>query len=122
MKTQWILKKVNFENLKNMKKLTKAFLLVACCLTATLPAWSQASTEGKDFWVANTIVCQPPSANNPAFPTIAVSAQKACRVTITDYAGNQLAAADVAAGSWTRFGDNTAAVDPAECLFRARIW
>ena len=122
MKTQWILKKVNFENLKNMKKLTKAFLLVACCLAATLPAWSQASTEGKDFWVANTIVCQPPSASSPAFPTIAVSAQKACRVTITDYAGNQLAAADVAAGSWTRFGDNTAAVDPAEYYLDPSKW
>ena len=105
-----------------MKKQLKSLLLVAIFTCTTLPAWSQASTEGKDFWVANTIVCQPPTANAPAFPTIAVSAQKACKVTITDYAGNPLATANVAAGSWTRFGDNTAAIDPADYYLDPSKW
>ena len=105
-----------------MKKQLKALLLVAIFACTTLPAWSQASTEGKDFWVANTIVCQPPAASSPAFPTIAVSAQKACKVTITDYAGNQLATANVAAGSWTRFGDNTAQIDPADYYLDPSKW
>lgn len=105
-----------------MKKQLKSLLLVAIFACTTLPAWSQASTEGKEFWVANTIVCQPPTASDPAFPTIAVSAQKACRVTITDYAGNQLATANVAAGSWTRFGDNTAAIDPADYYLDPSKW
>lgn len=105
-----------------MKKQLKSLLLVAIFACTTLPAWSQASTEGKDFWVANTIVCQPPTANSPAFPTIAVSAQKACKVTITDYAGNPLATANVAAGSWTRFGENNAAVDPADYYLDPSKW
>lgn len=105
-----------------MKKQLKSLLFVAIFACTTLPAWSQASTEGKDFWVANTIVCQPPTANSPAFPTIAVSAQKACKVTITDYAGNPLATANVAAGSWTRFGENNAAVDPADYYLDPSKW
>ena len=105
-----------------MKKQLKSLLLVALFTCTTLPAWSQASTEGKDFWVANTIVCQPPDAKNPAFPTIAVSAQKACTVTITDYAGNQLVTANVTAGSWTRFGDNTAQIDPANYYLDPSKW
>ena len=105
-----------------MKKQLKSLLLVAIFACTTLPAWSQASTEGKDFWVANTIVCQPPTASSAAFPTIAVSAQKACKVTITDYAGNPLATANVAAGSWTRFGDKNAAVDPADYALDPSKW
>ena len=105
-----------------MKKQLKSLLLVALFACTALPAWSQASTEGKDFWVANTIVCQPPSAKSPAFPTIAVSAQKACTVTITDYAGKQLATANVDAGSWTRFGDNTAQIDPADYYLDPSKW
>ncbi len=105
-----------------MKNQIKSLLLVAFVLGTVIPAWGQASTEGKDFWVANTIVCQPPTASSPAFPTIAVSAQKACKVTITDYAGNQLISANVAAGSWTRFGDNNAAVDPANYYLDPSKW
>lgn len=105
-----------------MKRLVKSLLLVACFASCSLSAWSQASTEGKDFWVANTIICQPPDATDPAFPTIAVSAQKACKVTITDYTGNQLATANVTAGSWTRFGDNNAAVDPADYYLDPTKW
>ena len=105
-----------------MKKQLKSLLLIALFACTSLPVWSQASTEGKDFWVANTIVCQPPEAKSPAFPTIAVSAQKACTVTITDYAGNQLAQANVAAGSWTRFGENTAAIDPADYYLDPSKW
>ena len=105
-----------------MKNQIKSLLLVAFVLGTVIPAWGQASTEGKDFWVANTIVCQPPTASSPAFPTIAVSAQKACTVTITDYAGNQLITANVAAGSWTRFGNNNAAVDPANYYLDPSKW
>ena len=67
--------------------------------------WSQASTEGKEFWLASTIICQPPTASKAAVPYIAVSAQKACTVYIYDYQGNKLAQADVADGSWTEFGN-----------------
>ncbi len=105
-----------------MKKTLKSLLLVTLLVCTTLPAWSQASTEGKDFWVANTIVCQPPTASSPAFPTIAVSAQKACTVTITDYTGNVLATANVADGSWTRFGNNSATVDPADYYLDPSKW
>ena len=105
-----------------MKNQIKSWLLVAFVLGTVIPAWGQASTEGKEFWVANTIVCQPPTASSPAFPTIAVSAQKACTVTITDYAGNQLATANVTAGSWTRFGDNTAQIDPADYYLDPSKW
>jgi hypothetical protein len=105
-----------------MKNQIKSLLLVAFVLGTVIPAWGQASTEGKDFWVANTIVCQPPTASSAAYPTIAVSAQKACTVTITDYAGNQLITANVAAGSWTRFGDNNAAVDPADYALAPARW
>ena len=105
-----------------MKNQIKSLLLVAFVLGTVIPAWGQASTEGKDFWIANTIVCQPPTASSPAFPTIAVSAQKACKVTITDYAGNQLATANVAAGSWTRFGNNTAQIDPADYYLDPSKW
>lgn len=35
-----------------MKKQLKSLLLVAIFACTTLPAWSQASTEGKEFWVA----------------------------------------------------------------------
>ena len=105
-----------------MKNQIKSLLLVAFVLGTVIPAWGQASTEGKDFWVANTMVCQPPTASSPAFPTIAVSAQKACTVTITDYAGNQLITANVAAGSWTRFGNNNAAVDPADYYLDPSKW
>lgn len=104
-----------------MRKISKLLLIVALA-SCTLHLWGQASTEGKDFWVANTIVCQPPTASSPAFPTIAVSAQKACTVTITDYAGNQLATANVGAGSWTRFGDKNAAVDPADYALDPSKW
>lgn len=105
-----------------MKRLFKSLTLVTLLLGMTAPAWGQASTEGKEFWVANTIICQPPSASSPAFPTIAVSAQKACKVTISDYAGNQLVTANVTAGSWTRFGDNTAAIDPADYYLDPTKW
>lgn len=105
-----------------MKNQIKSLFLVILFAGISNAVWGQASTEGKDFWVANTIVCQPPTANSPAFPTIAVSAQKACTVTITDYAGNQLAQANVAAGSWTRFGENTAAIDPADYYLDPSKW
>ena len=105
-----------------MKNQIKSLFLVILFAGISNAVWGQASTEGKDFWVANTIVCQPPTANSPAFPTIAVSAQKACKVTITDYAGNQLAQANVDAGSWTRFGENTAAIDPADYYLDPSKW
>lgn len=105
-----------------MKNQIKSLFLVILFAGISNAVWGQASTEGKDFWVANTIVCQPPSASSPAFPTIAVSAQNACTVTITDHAGNQLAKANVAAGSWTRFGENTAAIDPADYYLDPSKW
>lgn len=38
-----------------MKKQLKTLLLVACFISMALPSWGQASTEGKEFWVALNI-------------------------------------------------------------------
>ena len=99
-----------------MKNQIKSLLLVAFMLGTVIPAWGQASTQGKEFWVSSTIVCSPDNDKNKRTPApyIAISAEKACTVTITDYQGNsvlQTAAGgqvlqnvSVSAGSWTEFG------------------
>ena len=86
-----------------MKKQLKSLLLVAIFACTTLPAWSQASTQGKEFWVSSSIVCSP--ANGKGIdPYIAVSAEKACTVTITGGVGNTInITKQVDAGSWTEF-------------------
>lgn len=101
-----------------MKNQIKSLLLVAFMLGTVIPAWGQASTQGTEFWVSSTIVCSPDndrSKRTPA-PYIAISAEKACTVTITDYQGNSvlqtgaggqvLQNVSVSAGSWNEFGNS----------------
>ena len=91
-----------------MKKLIKSFILVAFFVGMTSPAWGQASTQGKEFWVSSTIVSSP--NNVSAAPYIAISAEKACTVNIQGGVGNAInISQQVAAGSWNEFGNN---VDP----------
>lgn len=89
-----------------MKKQLKSLLLVAFFACTTLPAWSQASTQGKEFWVSSTLVCSPDKAT-PA-PYIAISAEKACTVNIQGGLNNAInITQQVAAGSWNEFGNGT---------------
>ncbi len=89
-----------------MKKQLKSLLFVAFFACTTLPAWSQASTQGKEFWVSSTLVCSPDKAT-PA-PYIAISAEKACTVNIQGGLNNAInITQQVAAGSWNEFGNGT---------------
>ena len=90
-----------------MKKLSKITLLVVLFIGMTTPAWGQASTQGKEFWVSSTIVCSPGGSGNKAEPYIAISAEKACTVTITNAAGDVNITQQLAAGSWSEFGHNS---------------
>ena len=86
-----------------MKKQLKSLLLVAFFACTTLPAWSQASTQGKEFWVSSSIVCSP-AKDKGIEPYIAISSEHACTVTITGGVGNAInITRNVTAGSWTEF-------------------
>lgn len=65
-----------------MKKLIVIF--ITC--SVALGAFAQASTEGKEFWVATTFAITPPgNTHNPATPYIAVSAKtKGTVITLTN--------------------------------------
>ena len=90
-----------------MKTHFKAFLLIVLFVGMTIPAWGQASTQGKEFWVSSTLVCSPDKATPT--PYIAISAEKACTVTITGGVGNAInITQQLAAGSWSEFGNGTA--------------
>ena len=95
-----------------MKKHFKLVLFVVLFTCTTLPAWGQASTQGKEFWVSSTLVCSPNKAT-PA-PYIAISAEKACTVKIEGGVGNAISITQqVAAGSWNEFGNgNTSQTNP----------
>ena len=85
-----------------MKRFIKSLVLVAFVMGTTLSAWSQASTQGKEFWVSSTIVCSPDKAT--ATPYIAISAEKQCVVNITGGVNNSINITQtLAAGSWTEF-------------------
>ena len=89
-----------------MKNQFKSLLLVAILACTTLPAWGQASTEGKEFWVSSSLVCSPDKATPT--PYIAVSAEHACTVTITGGVGNAInITQQVNAGSWNEFGNTS---------------
>ena len=71
----------------------------------TAPVWGQASTQGKEFWLSSSLVCSP-DKKTPT-PYIAVSAEKACTVTIEGGVGGAInIVQQVAAGSWNEFGNN----------------
>ncbi|MBO7457760.1 MAG: PKD domain-containing protein, partial [Paludibacteraceae bacterium] len=95
-----------------MRKQIKSLLLIASLIVTAVPAWSQATTQGKEFWVSSSLVCSPDKAT-PA-PYIAVSAEKACTVKIQGGVGNAInITQQVGAGSWTEFGNGTASqLDP----------
>ncbi len=86
-----------------MKRLIKSLLLIVSMLGIIVPAWGQASTQGKEFWVSSSIVCSP--ANGKGIdPYIAISAEKSCTVTITGGVGNAInITKQLDAGSWTDF-------------------
>ena len=87
-----------------MKKLSKIALLATFLVASFSPAWGQASTQGKEFWVSSTLVCSPDK--DTATPYIAISAEKACTVTIQGGVGNAInITQNVAAGSWSEFGN-----------------
>jgi len=85
-----------------MKRFFKSLVLVAFVIGTALPAWSQASTQGKEFWVSSTIVCSPDKAT--ATPYIAISAEKQCVVTISGGVNNAINITQtLSAGSWNEF-------------------
>lgn len=96
-----------------MKRFIESLVCAIVLLCMAVPAWAQ-STQGKEFWVSSSIVCSPANGKGIS-PYIAVSAEKACTVTITDYQGNSVIKTGasgqvlqniaVAAGSWTEFGE-----------------
>lgn len=103
-----------------MKNQIKSLLLVAFMLGTVIPAWGQASTQGKEFWVSSTIVCSPGGASNKATPYIAISAEKACTVNIQGGVGNAInITQQVAAGSWNEFGNgNTSQLNPSAGMIK----
>lgn len=91
-----------------MKKQIKLLLLLVVLASYCLPTLAQ-STQGKEFWVSSTIICSPDKTENnrtPA-PYIAISAEKACSVTIQGGLNNAINITQaVAAGSWNEFGNS----------------
>lgn len=91
-----------------MKNQIKSLLLVAFMLGTVIPAWGQASTQGKEFWVSSTLVCSPDK--KAVMPYIAISAEQACTVSITGGVGNAInITQQLAAGSWNEFGNTSKA-------------
>lgn len=96
-----------------MSKRLSILVLVFLALGFSAQAWGQASTVGKDFWVSSTIVCSPGGSSNKAMPYIAISAEKACTVNIQGGLNNAInITQQVAAGSWSQFGDVSAIGTP----------
>lgn len=67
----------------NIRRISLALLLFASCLFSQ-SLFAQASTEGKEFWVALAISNAPDGDINQFEPFIAISAKKACQVTISN--------------------------------------
>ncbi len=63
--------------------------LMAFLAGTTAPVWGQASTEGKEFWVALLMANSPSGFSEGSFePFIAISAKKQCQVTVSNPAQN----------------------------------
>lgn len=88
-----------------MKRLSKSLLLVALLFTMALPAWSQTSTQGKEFWVALIPSSAPGNAHdlekNKFDAYIAISAPKACTVTVSNPNTGWSSSTTVGNNSWT---------------------
>lgn len=65
-----------------MKQFVKSVLFVVLAFVTTMPAWGQASTEGKEFWVALTLSAAP--SDGLPTPFIAVSTKEETKITITN--------------------------------------
>ena len=91
-----------------MKKQLKSILLIVSLMGIALPSWGQASTQGKEFWVSSTIVCSPDNTESKRTPNpyIAISAEKACTISIQGGNGINITQS-VGAGSWNEFGNTS---------------
>ena len=88
-----------------MKRFIESLVCATVLLCMAVPAWAQ-STQGNEFWVSSSLVCSPDQAT--ATPYIAVSAEKACTITITGGVGNAInITQQVNAGSWNEFGNSS---------------
>lgn len=68
-----------------MKKISKLLVLTALLLGWTLPSWSQASTQGKEFWVALGLSDNGDTEGSKEYyPFIAISTKEECNVTISN--------------------------------------
>ena len=90
-----------------MKKQIKSLLIIALLAGMSTPVWGQASTEGKEFWVALLMANSPSGFSGSSFdPFIAISAKKQCQVTVSNPAqGWTRAPQTVSADSWTIIND-----------------
>ena len=99
-----------------MKEQIKSLLLVAIVCTMALPALAQTSTQGKEFWVslvpsqyaeADKASAQKASDSDNKFkPYIAISAQKACTVEISNPRTGWSYSVSVNANEWKEVGKN----------------
>ena len=68
-----------------MKKHFKLVLLAALFAGYCIPSWGQASTQGKEFWVALGLSDNASSSGSKKYyPFIAISTREACDVTISN--------------------------------------
>ena len=84
-----------------MKKHLNLVLSIALLLGMVAPSWGQSTTQGKRFWVALPFSNGPSGALELFEPFLAISAPKACQVTISQPAGSWSTSLNVAANSWT---------------------
>lgn len=100
-----------------MKKQFKSLLLLVCLISMALPSWGQASTQGREFWVALTASrgpdhAQPSAAPNGFRPYIAVSAPKPCTIEISNPQTNwSLTRTISAANTWEEILTGTKATE-----------
>ncbi len=85
-----------------MKRSWMIIALVAILSSSATSLFAQASTEGKEFWVALAISNAPNGKISQFEPFIAISAKKACQVTISNpSAGWSDQPRSLRANSWT---------------------
>ena len=65
-----------------MKQFVKSVLFVVLAFVTSMPAWGQASTEGKEFWI--TLLQANSPENDPLEPYLAISTKEACVVTVSN--------------------------------------
>ncbi len=90
-----------------MKKHLNLVLSIALLFGMVAPSWGQTSTEGKEFWVALLMANSPSGFSEKTFkPFIAISAKKACKVTVSNPSqGWSQAERNVQADSWLIIDD-----------------